>query len=137
MAETTGTNTILIVDDQPHLSTLELIRAMERMNAKVFDVLALPPSVLQEVERPSAERILREQAAALPGLFGIQVRVSKALEGLQWPARWHKKRRNQSEAYHRRVQKKWNKRFGTGPAALLINSGLLRGPVDRTDPTNG
>lgn len=33
----------------------------------------------------------------------------------QVPNRRHKKRRNQTEAYHRRVQKKWAKRWGTHP----------------------
>lgn len=45
------------------------------------------------------------------------------------PMREHKKRKNQTEAYHRRVQKKWAKRFGTKqvPAAYLIDNGVLGG----------
>ena len=29
------------------------------------------------------------------------------------PIKKHRKRRNQSAAYHRRIQKKWTKRYGT------------------------
>jgi hypothetical protein len=32
---------------------------------------------------------------------------------MPFPVRRHKKRRNQSDRYHERIQKKWNKRFGT------------------------
>lgn len=40
------------------------------------------------------------------------------------PVRVHRRRRNQSEAYHRRVQKKWLKRFGMRhvPAAYFCNA---------------
>jgi phosphoenolpyruvate carboxylase len=45
------------------------------------------------------------------------------------PNRKHRRRHKQSAAYHRRVQKKWNKRFGMRaiPAAFMIGaqSGLL------------
>lgn len=43
------------------------------------------------------------------------------------PVRVHKKRRNQSDAYHRRVQKKWTKRFGMTkvPAAYCMDAGLV------------
>jgi len=46
-------------------------------------------------------------------LYGTPVSVSDLLlRYRQVPNRSHKQRRNQSLAYHRRVQKKWNKRFG-------------------------
>lgn len=45
-------------------------------------------------------------------LFSIDIRQS-LLAVKTAPARIHKKRRNQSTAYHARVQKKWTKRFGT------------------------
>ena len=43
------------------------------------------------------------------------------------PNRSHKHRWRQSVAYHRRIQKKWTKRFGTTtvPAAYMINGGTL------------
>lgn len=43
------------------------------------------------------------------------------------PAVVHKKRRGQSDAYHRRVQKKWNKRYGTTmkPAAYVIDGSAV------------
>lgn len=45
------------------------------------------------------------------------------------PVKRHKKRRNQTEAYHRRVQKKWTKRHGTKqvPAAYLLDSRVFGG----------
>ena len=45
------------------------------------------------------------------------------------PVRKHRKRRNQSESYHRRVQKKWVKRWGTKqvPCAYLIDNAALGG----------
>lgn len=36
------------------------------------------------------------------------------------------------KTYHRRVQKKWNKRFGIGPAAVLLNSDVYRRPPSTT-----
>ncbi len=40
------------------------------------------------------------------------------------PARPHKKRRNQSDSYHARIQKKWNRRFGfvKAPAAFMVDT---------------
>ena len=45
------------------------------------------------------------------------------------PTKRHKKRRNQTEAYHRRVQKKWTKRHGTKqvPAAYVIDNSVIGG----------
>jgi len=47
------------------------------------------------------------------------------------PIRVHKKRRNQSESYHRRISKKWLKRYGTKPEefAYLINDGYCGGTL--------
>lgn len=50
------------------------------------------------------------------------------------PARVHKHRRNQTEQYHRRIQKKWIKRWGyvEAPAIFVIDESVLaigpRGP---------
>lgn len=43
------------------------------------------------------------------------------------PIKTHKKRRNQSIAYHLRVQKKWQKRYGTRTEryALMVNPEML------------
>lgn len=43
------------------------------------------------------------------------------------PAQRHRKRRNQSAAYHRRIQKKWTKRYGTKdvPSAYIIDTSLI------------
>jgi hypothetical protein len=58
----------------------------------------------------------------------LQVRESPmALQAV--PVKRHKKRRNQTEAYHRRVQKKWTKRHGTKqvPAAYMIDNSVIGG----------
>lgn len=67
-----------------------------------------------------------EQAAPLFAGGALQVRESQYATRTE-PARMHKKRRNQSSAYHRRVQKKWVKRWGTKqvPCAYLIDNGVL------------
>ena len=45
------------------------------------------------------------------------------------PIKAHKKRRHQSMAYHRRVQKKWTKRHGTKqvPAAYMMENRFIGG----------
>jgi hypothetical protein len=58
-------------------------------------------------------------------LFGLKVHVSRY--AVTWaPNRVHKQRRNQTKAYHARVQKKWNKRFGKRevPCVYLIGGGF-------------
>lgn len=59
-------------------------------------------------------------------LFGIQIYTSP-LATMTVPVRKHKKRRNQTSAYHRRVQKKWVKRWGTKKeeCAFFINMDAL------------
>lgn len=49
------------------------------------------------------------------------------------PNKVHKRRRGQSAAYHRRVQKKWNKRYGTHEeqVAFFINSSLFSLQAER------
>ena len=41
------------------------------------------------------------------------------------PSRAHKKRRWMSVAYHRRIQKKWNKRFGFKPSAFFVDTPVI------------
>lgn len=67
-----------------------------------------------------------EQAAPLFAGGSLQVHESQYATRTE-PTRLHKKRRNQSEAYHRRVQKKWVKRWGTKQVscAYLIDNGVL------------
>lgn len=56
-------------------------------------------------------------------IFGITICESPFPLERQVPNRIHKKRKNQSAAYHIRVQKKWAKRFGmhTERFALMVN----------------
>lgn len=66
-----------------------------------------------------------------PSFFG-RMRVLRSrqrqLFEMDVPVREHKKRRNQSAAYHARIQKKWNKRFGLKKSACaLVLDGKIRG----------
>jgi hypothetical protein len=55
-------------------------------------------------------------------LFGMKV-IESPFAYMQVPNRQHKKRRWMSDAYHRRIQKKWRKRFGTHqePCAIFMS----------------
>lgn len=61
-------------------------------------------------------------------LAGIRVRQSPLAVNVE-PVRRHRQRRGQSATYHRRVQKKWLKRFGKKevPCAYVIDAGLACG----------
>ncbi len=79
-------------------------------------------TTLADVER--AIEALRQMAPAAPP------RVRESPYAMQTvPARVHKKRRNQSDAYHQRVQKKWVKRWGTKqvPGAYMIDAAAIGG----------
>lgn len=72
-------------------------------------------------------------------LYGMQIYASPIALERQVPVRTHKMRRGQTEAYHRRVQKKWTKRFGTKTEryALMMNPqaiGLAARPGLVLDP---
>lgn len=62
----------------------------------------------------------------MTNLFGMEIVVSEFAKTTV-PVRKHKKRRNQSKAYHLRVQKKWLKRWGTKtvPSAYVFNRSAL------------
>lgn len=57
---------------------------------------------------------------------GIRVIPSLLATNTQ-PRRVHKKTRSMTEAYHKRIQKKWTKRFGTwqAPGAFLLYGRVL------------
>lgn len=59
-------------------------------------------------------------------LSGIRV-MESPYAYVSEPIKKHKRRSNQSAAYHRRVQKKWTKRFGTNqvPCAYMINGSAI------------
>lgn len=61
-------------------------------------------------------------------IAGLRIRESP-LAVKSAPAKPHRKRRGQTDAYHRRVQKKWLKRFGTKqvPCAYMVDNSYLGG----------
>jgi hypothetical protein len=91
--------------------TIEKIRAA----AKLID----------QHERENARRTIADMAGGLFNPFGSLRVLESPMAVQQVPVRRHKKRRNQTEAYHRRIQKKWTKRFGMReqPCALQVNGG--------------
>lgn len=63
-------------------------------------------------------------------IYGMPVFLSEMQVAIEIrPRRVHKKTRHQSDKYHERVQKKWNKRYGTDtvrvPAAYRIDLSIL------------
>ncbi|MEY2875905.1 MAG: hypothetical protein RLZZ373_3276 [Pseudomonadota bacterium] len=81
--------------------------------------------LLKHLERVRRELDLADRHAPRGPM---QVRESPlALQTV--PAKRHKKRRNQTDAYHRRVQKKWSERHGTKqvPAAYVLDNSVIGG----------
>lgn len=70
--------------------------------------------LMDQHERDNRRRFLADMAGGLFSPFGglRLVESPMAMQSVSVPKRAHKKRRNQTEAYHRRIQKKWIKRFG-------------------------
>lgn len=101
----------------------DLLRAIEAARETTHDCMILPPGAIGIMRESTAAEINLRREAALPTLF-MGMRVIESVFA-RAPARRHKKRRGMSEAYHRRIQKKWNKRFGYVPAALLLNTAVL------------
>ena len=122
MNTTTGTTTYRTPPD-----LIEVLRAVEIAQRRTIDMVALPPGLMKEVNSTASE-IEQRMAQAGPSLFGLKVITSNLLNNM--PGRVHKKRKWMSWAYHRRIQKKWNKRFGVGPVALLMNSDVFLRPID-------
>ena len=54
--------------------------------------------------------------------FGMQLFEAPRIPVIV-PIRLHKKRRNQTEAYHLRIEKKWRKRFGMCEEVRIIQMG--------------
>lgn len=73
---------------------------------------------LDELDQENAR--MAGMAAGLFSPFGGPRVVESPLVGKDVPARPHKRRRNQSEAYHRRIQKKWAKRYGTKRESCVL-----------------
>ena len=80
---------------------------------------------IDQYERENARRTIADMAGGMFNPFGGLRLVEHPMAVRSVPVRVHKKRRNQTEAYHRRIQKKWTKRFGMKdvPCAYQINGG--------------
>ena len=93
-------------------------------NSEIFDTLLLPPEYMRSLRESTAAEVIARQDAAMPTLLGCIKVIESQLARL--PAKRHKKRKWMSESYHRRIQKKWTKRFGTVPAAFMFASDYLK-----------
>jgi len=71
-----------------------------------------------------------DRIGGISGVGGIPVILSPYAEALV-PARKHEIKSWMRESYHRRIQKKWNKRFGTTlePVMLRTEKGLIVHPL--------
>lgn len=89
-----------------------------------------PPTASDPLEQMRRVRRMLELADAGRIAQNGPLQVQESLLALETaPVRRHKKRRNQSEACHRRVQKKWTKRHGTKqvPAAYMMDNRFIGG----------
>ena len=97
-----------------------------------FDTLLLPPEYMRSLRESTASEVIARQNAVLPTLLGSIKVIESAMARM--PAKRHKKRRWMSESYHRRIQKKWLKRFGTVPTAFLLASDYFKLDLARPFP---
>jgi len=105
---------------------LDLLRTMERAQEQIRShLLVMPPGWSRDLKESTAAEINMKREAVLPTLLSGMRVVESALARM--PVRMHKRRRWMSDAYHRRIQKKWNKRYGYAPAAFILNEAMLRG----------
>lgn len=76
-------------------------------------------------EAENRRRTIADMAAGLFNPFGTPRFVENPLATTSKPVKVHKRRRNQTLAYHQRIQKKWNKRFGhhLAPAVFQLDGG--------------
>jgi hypothetical protein len=85
---------------------------------------------MSEILTGKVDALTMRQAMAdfdMGTLFGIPVRCTPFPLEREVPVREHKKRRTQSASYHKRVQKKWVKRWGMKKEryALMFNPAAL------------
>lgn len=101
------------------LRMADIIHAMELVKRPAFDTVLLPPVGIKSIKERFDDQ--------LPMRF-MGMRVIESPHA-RMPAKVHKRRGGMSEAYHRRIQKKWNKRFGYVPAAFFIDASNLLGAI--------
>lgn len=96
-----------------------------------IDALLEVVEKVKELNRLSAEPFTPLLTHGMANFCGLRVHESPyAVQTV--PLREHKKRHNQSEMYHRRVQKKWTKRWGTKQvpcAYMLMGKDLILNPA--------
>lgn len=130
---TNGSSTLLLAPESPSLDLI--LEAIRRVEEQTFKALVIPFDMIREPSPlPTALRIGGDALIAEAKLRGLHIHVSNLLDGLKFPVRVHRKRKWMSESYHRRIQKKWNKRFGMGPAAFFMQNGVLKGALTNFKP---
>lgn len=86
--------------------------------------------LLDANEQENRRRVMADLAGGMFNPFGGIRFIENTVPALTTqtkPFMAHKKRRNQTEAYHRRIQKKWVKRWGTieTPVVLQVDGGAF------------
>jgi hypothetical protein len=96
------------------------LESLQRQLRELDDILyKRRPLSLDTLVLPSAWA----NAAPAPSFLGMRVIESPEAK---LPRRRHTQKPWMSDQYHRRIQKKWSKRFGFEPAAFLINTSALQ-----------
>jgi len=108
----------------------DLLHAIEVSKRRVSDCLVVPPEYMRALRDHTAVEVKARQDDAMPSLLGA-MRVFES-DFARLPAKRHKKRKWMRESYHRRIQKKWTKRWGMVPAAFAFTADALR--VNLTEP---
>lgn len=82
-------------------------------------------AMIDAYEAEDRRQTIADMAAGLFNPWGPLRFKESTLATSAAPVRKHKRRRNQTDAYHRRVQKKWTKRFGTKlqPCVFQLDGG--------------
>lgn len=118
----------------PSLDSAALLAAIQRAeelySKQTLTNIILPSEYMKAFRDSTAAEVAARQEAAMPSILG-HIKVFES-EYARLPAKRHKKRKWMRESYHRRIQKKWTKRWGTVPAAFAFAADALK--VDFTKP---
>lgn len=133
----TGTCTVFGNPPSVNGITTSLV-TLESLQKVVDRLLVLPPKVLDRVKESvkhlaisldeisiqveaTNEQLLKFKASW--PMFGLEVIKSELVPSI--PVRRHRRRSWMRESYHRRIQKKWNKRFGVTQGAVFVDPSYI------------
>lgn len=101
----------------------DLMATIDSVQKQIYTSMVVPVGMTQEIRNSTANEInFKASHSRDPLVYGMKVFESSFAK---LPAKRHKKRRWMAESYHRRIQKKWNKRWGYVPAAFMLNMNAI------------